>query len=147
MPLHGAVVGWTPAFTQPLCKHQDLKQQSPRLCGLEQVQEVGVYLWAGCSEESSPRQVLKFLHPPTASGPIYLSFRCDCVRIFWFSISFSNIIPLWSSNMSNTVILIQGSLLSFLLKFSVWLMFVNILCTWDECACTNCRVFWIYLMA
>ena len=88
--------------------------------------------------------------PPSSyclSCPIYLSFRCDCVRIFWFSISFSNIIPLWSSNMSNTIILIQGSLLSFLLKFSMWLMFVNILCTWEECACTNCQVFWIYLMA
>lgn len=44
MPFHSPVVGCIQALTQPLSKYQYLKQQTSWLCGLEQVQKVGVHL-------------------------------------------------------------------------------------------------------
>lgn len=46
MPLDGAVVGGVPTLAQALSEHQHLEQQTSRLAGLEEAQEVGMYLWA-----------------------------------------------------------------------------------------------------
>lgn len=117
MPFHSTVVGCIPALTQPLSKQQHLKQQTPRLCSLEQVQEVGVYLWWDAEKMGMESKASSKVLPSSYSldSPIHLSFRFNC-RIFKFFLllSSSKIITLQSQNTSNLVIiLILGNMTNF----------------------------------